>query len=123
MKGNFLFDINFYDRQICYIFDMTKPELFCANTFMAPLYTPLSKEDIKLIMTGLIDDGLWNVLIGYFKWWMSTDENYELDNGNKLYPEESLKEIPPIPPDYNLIWNNGYTGKEDYLFVSYDYWP
>lgn len=121
MKSEFLFCINFFDRYHAYIFNMLKPEVVAINKWLEPKYIPLTKNDIELIIDGLINKGFWKECINQFDWWIDSDNNPTGSSGSKMYSLDSINRIPKIPPDYRLIWENGYTGKEDDDFVSYDY--
>lgn len=121
MDSEFLFWINFFGRYHAYIFNMLKPEVIAINKWFEPKYIPLTINDIELIMDGLINKEFWNKCIEQFEWWIDSDNNPTEDNGSRMYPLDSLDKIPNTPPDYRLIWKNGYTGKEDDDFVSYDY--
>lgn len=118
--SEFLFRINFFGRYHAYIFNMLKPEVAAINKWFEP-YIPLTIDDIELLMDGLANKGFWNKCIDMFNIFVDTDDNYEKDDGTRLYTYEMIKSIPSTPPDYRLIWENGYTGKEDDDFVSYDY--
>lgn len=46
---------------------------------------------------------------------------YPIPNSDELrYHQEAIDNIPNNPPDYRLIWENGYTGKEDIKFITTD---
>ncbi len=119
-NADFLFGIVFFERYHLYIFDMLKPEVVAINKWYEPKYIPLSKNDIELIMDGLINKHFWEGLIERYKNHIDTTDNLDM-NDNPIYTLESLNKIPATPPDYRLIWENGYTGEEDYDFTSYDY--
>lgn len=123
MKSEFLFCINFFGRYHAYIFNMLKPEVVAVNKWLEPKYIPLTINDIELIMDGLINKGFWKECIEQFELWINSTDNPTEDDGSRMYPLNSINIIPETPPDYRLIWKNGYTGKEDDNFISYDYWP
>lgn len=121
MNSDFLFYVNFFGRYHAYIFNMVKPEVIAINKWFEPKYISLTKDDIELIMDGLINKGFWDGCIDMFNNFIDSIDNCKKEDGTKLYTCEMLKSIPDTPPDYRLIWENGYTGKEDDDFVSYDY--
>lgn len=100
--------------RVWYEFNMMKPEVIAINAnSIIDKYVPLTKDDINNLMHLLIEEGMWNDIINAFKIW-NEDPDFE-DVG---YPKEVINSIPSSPPDYRLIWENGYTGKEDINFIT-----
>lgn len=123
-NGNYVFNYNIYGRYHMYLFNMLKPEIYAINIFDEKQYIPLSKDEVDKLIDGLINRNLWKEIIDMYRWYIETPENLDI-NDNQIYTLDSLNKISDTPPDYKLIWENGYTGNEDKLghdYISYMYY-
>lgn len=124
-NGDYVFNYSIYGRYHMYLFDMFKPEIYAINIFDEKQYIPVSKDEIEKLMDGLINRNLWEEIINTYRCYIDTPENLDI-NDNPIYTMDTLNKIPNTPPDYRLIWENGYTGKEDtelgHEYISYMYY-
>ena len=111
-NNEYIFGFYIRERYTIYYFNMLKPEVYAIDC--DPPYIPLSNEDIDILMDKLIKDGIWEKLIEEYQKWIDDPD----DPSNRFYT--TIDPIPLTPPDYHLIWENGYTGKEDISMILHE---
>ena len=110
---DYVFEFGNHSRYTGYYFNMLKPEVYAIDC--DPPYIPLSSEDIDILMDILINENAWNEIIDFYKEWIVSSDGCP---DTRFYT--TIDPIPLTPPDYHLIWQNGYTGKEDISMILHE---